>query len=252
MKKQVKCGLVLVLVLVLLCSLCGCKALDEMRKQQVFLGDSGEIFWNGSIYKPLPYNEYLAVDTDFETVYVTNKDVPVLLSSLFFEKTLEICTDRRFLLEMDEEYIYYCQASAYDAICARLELPFEAEILCYWYSEYNDDYFDYKPYTLTDEEAAAINQVKQTTEPKVMETDWLLDYDWSVALESRSADMLLCRNDMEIAVQGDTYYLLVSGDEENLVYTVPAELNDIFVQLLLTYTQSEDFGWMTDDEFIIQ
>lgn len=254
MKKQVKRSLVLVLVLVLLCSLCGCKALDEMRNAQIFPGESGEIVWNGTVYKALPYCEYLFVETVYDPIYLTEEDVPVLLSPVFFQQIFYTSEDGRFLMDPESENAYYCNATDYDAICARLETPFEAEILCYWYSEYSDDYFDYeyKAYTLTNEQMAAISQVTETVEPKAMEKEFLLDYDWSVVLDGCSADMLLRRSDMEIAVRGDTYYLVVYADVQNLVYTVPASMNDTFAQILRAYTESEDFGWMTDDEFIIQ
>ena len=130
---------------------------------------------------------------------------------------------------MESENTYYCSAAEYNAICTRLETPFQPEILCYWYGESSEDYFDYeyKSYTLTNEQAAVISQVLETVAPSTLGTEFFLDYDWSVPLESCSADMLLRRNDMEIAVRADTYYLVVYDGAEKLVYTVPSSLNNI-------------------------
>lgn len=254
MKKHVKRGLTILLILLQLCCLCGCRALDEMRKNQVFYDQSGQIRWNGSVYKALPYCEYLVVDTGYDTVYVTADNVPVLLSSIFSLQELYVSTDSQFLVNYGEEETYYCKEADYEALCARLEAPFEPDILCYSYEELNEDTFEYEYiyYTLTEEQAAAVRQITQTAEPKTMEEGFLLDYDWSLFLESCSADMLLRRIDMEIAVSGEKYYLVAHEEEQTLVYTVPETLKATFDQIVSTYKQTEEYLWMTEDEFIFE
>lgn len=85
MKKVIKTVLVLLAVVGMLLCLCGCTGLENMRKNQAFSRENGEILWNGAVYKALPESEYLFVDTGYfdDTVYLTEPDVPVLLSVFF-------------------------------------------------------------------------------------------------------------------------------------------------------------------------
>lgn len=253
MKKQTTRVLALTLIMLLLCSLCGCNALDEMRSNQIFARQSGEIIWNSTVYKALPYNEYLYVEAGYEPIYLTEEDVPVLLSPVFYQQIFYASADGRFLMNLESENSYYCNAADYDALCARLEAPFEADILCYRYSMFDEDTYDYTSdsYTLTEAQFSAVRQVVETVAHKVQEDGWMLDYDWSVVLEACSADMLLRRNAMEIAVRDDTYYLLVYTEEASLVYAVPASMNEIFAQILQSYKSSDSFAWMKDEEFVI-
>lgn len=124
MKKNVKTVLVLLTAVGLLLCLCGCSGLENMRKKQAFPGENGEILWNGAVYKALPGNEDFYVETgDYsELVYVTEPDVPVLLSSMFSEMDLYPSGDGVFLEDLDAG-IYYCREDRYEEMAA-----YEAEI----------------------------------------------------------------------------------------------------------------------------
>lgn len=85
MKKYVKI-IALVLSVFTFCTiLCSCDALDEMRDKQAFWQKDGSILYNGNTYVKLPvYKELNYKAYDHESyIHITEKDVPVLLSSEF-------------------------------------------------------------------------------------------------------------------------------------------------------------------------
>ena len=245
MKKNYKRGLAMLSVLIMLFSLCGCSALDEMRKGQAFYDENGNILWNGATYKALPYCAYLYCDRDYSSdIYLTETDVPVLLSSTFALEYLYPSTDGLLLSSVYTDS-YYCREDKFDALCARLQEPFVPDIVCYSYDLYNEETgeFETRYYTLTQEQVAAVELVTQTVEPMVMGNGWSLDYTWSLWLEECSEDMLLRRNSVDIAASGDTYYLFLYTDEGTLVFTVPEGCNDTFDALVSAYLQANDYYW---------
>jgi hypothetical protein len=251
MKKYLKRGLVLLLVLVQLFCLCGCDALDEMRENQVSANEDGSITWKGTVYKALPYCEYLWVDTEYEAVYVTEPDVPVLLSPMFADKELYISTQGNFLVdERDDwaDWVYYCPEDQYDELCARFDAPFAADKVCYAYDVYDDDY-EYRTayYTLTEQQVATVARVLQEVEPTTMQVQWLPYYEYSMWLMECSEDMLLRRDTMELAVNEGSYCIFVYTDTEVLVYTVPDTLTSDFAQIAATYIDAYEAMWGEDE-----
>lgn len=247
MKKMLKRSLALVLVLVQLVLLCGCDALDEMRENQVFFDENGDILWNGTTYKALPYSDLLNPELDYmEQVYVTEADVPVLLSSMLAQYYLFASTDGEFLVSNLAEPVYYCKASQHEALSARLLAPFEPDIVCYSYDVYDEETWEYDTqyYTLTQEQVEVIELVIEQVEPTVMGEGWSLDYDYDIWLEECSEDMLLRRNSMDIAVSGSTYYLFLYTDAQTLVFTVPDGCKAAFDGIVSAYM--EGMGDETD------
>lgn len=251
MKKNVKRIFAFLLVLMQLVLLCGCDALDEMRQNQAFLNEDGDILWNGSIYKKLPACAYLAPLYGRDTVvYVTEDDVPVLLSSMFSKHRYYPSDDRRFLREYGySEEVYYCEVSIYDAICARIQAPFEPDIVCYSYDVYQEDSYEYETryYTLTQEQVDAIKLVVQNTAPTTMQDGMYLDSQWTVYLEECSQDMVFRRSTMEISCAGSTYYLHLHTDNGQLLFTVPEGCNAIFGEIVKEYVDAE-YYYYADEE----
>lgn len=253
MKKNYKRIFALLLVLTQLVLLCGCDALDEMRQNQAFLNEDGDILWNGSTYKKLPACAYLAPLCDYDTIVnVTEEDVPVLLSSMFSQFYYYPSEDGRFLSARSHntDEVYYCESSVYDAICARIQAPFEPDIVCYSYDVYQEDSYEYetKYYTLTQEQVDAIKLVVQNTTPTTMQDGMYLDSQWSIALEECSQDMVFRRSNMEISYAGSTYYLHLNTDDEQLLFTVPEGCNAIFGEIVKEYLDAESYYY--DEELI--
>ena len=240
MKKYAKRLLAVILAALQLFTLCGCKALDEMRSAQAYLDPDGNVLWNGGVYKKLPESEYLCPANEYEKmVHVTEEDVPVLLSSMFSVMDFHISKDDRFLLEFSEGY-YYCEASIYEEILERIHKPFVSEVVCYSYEVYGDDPYEAEAaqYTLTQEQVAVITTVVENTEPTTMQEGMYLDTEWSVALEECSKDMLFRRSAMSISCAGNSYYLELFADQEALLFQVPAGCNDQFDQITKAYRES--------------
>lgn len=252
MKKNAKRIFALLLVLMQLVLLCGCNALDEMRQNQAFLNEDGDILWNGGIYKVLPASEYFAPECDYNTIVnVTEKDVPVLLSSMFSKSRYYPSDDGRFLEAHDYiEKGYYCEASIYDAISARIQKPFVPEIVCYSYDVYQEDAYDYetKYYTLTQEQVDAIKLVVKNTVPTTMQDGMYLDSQWQLRLEECSKDMLFRRSTMEISYAGSTYYLHLNTDNGQLLFTVPEGCNAVFGEIVKAFVDAE-FSFYVDEDF---
>lgn len=252
MKKNFKRIFVLFLAVIQLTLLCGCDALDEMRRNQAFYGEGTDIIWNGATYKLLPPCEYLYPEMDYETtVWTTADDVPVLLSQMLAEQPLTPSTDG-VILEQDYDTGYYCREDKYEQLIQRIQEGFDTEVVCYTYAVYDEEEWEYieKTYTLTDEQVEVIELITATVEPDTMGEGWSLDYQWSVPLQECSEDMLLRRYGPEIAFTGRTYYLLLTIDTETLIFTVPEGCYAQFDEITKAYTEAWYDEWGTEEEFI--
>ena len=83
MKKTTRI-LALCIALVFVClSATGCNAIEEMRERHGFYTKTGSIMIGDTEYLLLPENEYFSPLRDnADEIYVTDKDVPVLLSAM--------------------------------------------------------------------------------------------------------------------------------------------------------------------------
>jgi hypothetical protein len=238
-----------VLIVAQLFLLCGCNALDRMRKNQVFL-DGDTLVRDGQTYLLLPECEELCPEEDFgETVFVTASDVPVLLSPFYAQSILTPSTDGTFLVSAFD-YTVYCREDMYQQILQRIQNGFTPELVCYSYETYNPKTGEFSEdiYTLTDEQVEVIELITSTVEPEAMNADWSLNYDWSVVLETCSKDMLFRRCDLEIARVGRTYYLLLYTDTETLTFTVPTGCNAQLDQITEAYKASWESFWDEEPE----
>lgn len=237
MKKIFKRVLALVLAAALLCGLCGCSALDEMRKNQAYYDDAGNIVWNGATYKLLTYSGPLFPEIDYNAqIVVTEDDVPVLLSIFLAQMWLSPSTDGKFL--EDQSWNYYCREDAYDEIVQRLQEEFVPEVVCYFYDIYNEDTWNWeeKSYTLTQDQIAAIELVISTVEPvSYNATGMYPEYIYSLDIIECSADMLLQACSTALLVGNDRYYLELYTDTDTLIFTVPEGCNEIFGQIVSAY-----------------
>lgn len=232
--KKLKKVLLVLLAAVLILSLCGCDALDQMRENQVFLDEDGNISYNGVTYKKLPQCDLLYPETTNSIyLYVTEPDVPVLLSAAFVQEYLNVSSDGNFLFNYDSNY---CASDMYEEICKRIEEPFTPEVMCYEYDYYDveiDD-FRWETYTLTKEQMDAVSLVLQSVEPVDM-SQWSLNYDWSVSLQECSSDLLFRRGYLEIVSSENDFFLVRYSDQGTQVYPVPDGCWDIFNQIVSAY-----------------
>lgn len=223
--KKILCVLLLLAVVM---SFAGCAYLDNLRAQQAYLID-GNIHWGNVVYKPLPNSDTFSPTWGYGGLNVTDPDVPVLLSESFREFRVSVSEDCLFLA-YDK---YYCREDVYDYWAARMEEPFEAQVLGYYYyywdqvTETGGDAFN----VLTKEQKAAVEKVLETVEPLEIGEGWSINFDLYVTLESATEDLMF-RKDTGIVINraGSQYYLTVNGTSlgRETIYQVPAEYNTVF------------------------
>ncbi|MBQ8868261.1 MAG: hypothetical protein IJ027_00890 [Oscillospiraceae bacterium] len=124
MKAYIKRISALVLVAVSCLVLCSCSAIKEMRQEQAFYGENGEIIWGGQVYMQLDILSELPEELELNTSgwgRVTAKDVPVLLSKMFGEDMYY--NHNKTMLEM-EYSSYYAREDVYDYVEDLIKYPY--------------------------------------------------------------------------------------------------------------------------------
>ena len=118
--KNFKKIICLVLTILICFSLSGCKVIDRMRNSQIHYNKNQNLVYNNKVYKLLPDCEAFAPNMENrEFLYVTDKDVPVLLSRIIGNEA-NITEDKKFITFEDKNYIpqYYAREDLYDDIDA--------------------------------------------------------------------------------------------------------------------------------------
>ena len=246
--KQLKRLMGCLLIAALVFSLCGCSALDALRESQCFF-DGEDILRNGQIYRKLPSCDTLYPELDYEqAIYVTEDDVPVLLSPLLAKEHLLPSLDGAFLSNRYGVTIY-CREDLYDSIVDNIRNGFTPEIVCYSYNVYDEDSFDVKEefYTLTKEQTDVLSLITSTMEPEVWGEGWSLNCQWYINLEECTQDRLFRQSQLEIGFTGKTYYLTLYTDTRTLVFTVPDGCKAMLDDITKAYRDSWDQSWEEDD-----
>lgn len=224
------------LCLLLVFAFAGCSALDEARENQAFSLGYGEVRWNGDLYKALPENEYFCpVMPNGRSLCLTTEDVPVLLRDMFALAYLQVSEDKTLLQDYSGE-IAYCREDKFDQMAQRMILPFVPEELCFQYGYYDyekDQYVD-KFYTLNQVQVDAINTVLKDVTPRKMDKNTQFSGQ-TIMVQESSADHLMRRDHVEIAIEGLGAYLMVDGGKDTLVYTIPDALYSVFSELTTMY-----------------
>ena len=173
MKKFIRTAVLIFALTVLCFSLSACHVLDETKKAQAFKNDDGTVLYDGKIYKALPDSpelsalSYALASDRGNMVFLTDRDVPVLLSAFFGE---EAFTDKDkkiiftgYLTDGSSNSLKFCREDLYDALLEEIKNPvytkyvmkLDTSWLGYLYGEI--DIPDSIP--LTDAEVAAIEEV---------------------------------------------------------------------------------------------
>ena len=119
MKKILKTVAVILLVCSMLFAVTGCNYIDEMRANQGFWQKDGSILFRGSEYILLPACEQLDPEWDDAWIYITEPDVPVLLSDKFGD-WVDVSENGYFILATYEnggtDLSVYCRKDKYEEI----------------------------------------------------------------------------------------------------------------------------------------
>lgn len=254
MKKNTK-FLVLLLAMLLMClCLTGCDELDEMREIQAFWttqGSTDSITYNGVEYKKLPgYNNpnpmYNSQYSKY--IYVTDRDVPVLLSSRFSD-IMDVSDDENFIsgycyttdYYYSESYVspdseaVYCKSDIYDEVVEKINAGIEYTNYgfgyYYWDEKEMTDIWEY--YYLSSDETDAVNKVIENVEPI---TNSEIDYNnnYVLSLDKISEDKYFGKDSFDLYTDGlNTYYLVQYSEALDIhtCYKVPEELKPTFEKL---------------------
>ncbi len=231
-----------ILSALLLCSVfTGCDMLDEMRRSHAVKNEKDNIILNGNEYKYVPFASLTSL-FNFEIIetrdiYVTEPDVPVLLSEGFYENFGDVSEDGKYICIYDENYdtVYYCLIEEYDKLTERLEAPFEPEVLAYpyYYYDYENDEEIYGNYTLTEEERKAVEDVLRSVEPVQLENYSVYQAESYCILYECSDDLIFNRMVLGIEYKNGRYAVTRDiGNTITEVHRVPDELESIFAGIM--------------------
>lgn len=236
----------------------GCDALDELREQQAFYTEDGDILVNGVLYKELPQNEYLSPpynNWDSPEISLTEKDVPVLLS-IFFADDYLYPDDNNEYLQSSNSSIYYCREDIYDEIASRIENDTELDNICYTYDVYSEETDEYSSenYFLTTAQQRIVRSVLSNITPTDITNDssYYYDYEWQISIEFCSEDLLFRDYVGDICVNGNEYTIITYSDDGiAMEYRVPEVYEDTFKEITQPYIEVEEAFWETyyDEEF---
>lgn len=248
MKKILRLTALVLTLLMLIFTFCGCDAIDEARKNHGFWQDADKtvIELGGKEYKLLPECQYLnpSVDNSYDYVSVTDKDVPLLCKEIFGEDFLR-SDDGLFLVsgfygDIDGvKTLNYCVSDRYDEIVGRINGKIEMNRFCYTYYNHDDDYnYNAQVYYLSDEETNAVNRVLQSEEISVLgECDDYIDiYRCSKdgLFTEYCLDIMLFEEKMCIRVQTD----FLGSEKVDKYYAVSDELRGTFDKIVEKYMKS--------------
>ena len=246
MKKKFRFIAMLAIMALILSTLSGCMSLDDLRKDHAVYNDKQSIVYNDVEYKQIAnQNGYLKphVSDTLSNIYVTEADVPVLLSQTIGSH-FWVSDDGRFLIADDYTYsTIYCRTDCYDEIFARVTAKFVPTGYCYAYDKYNKEDYNHTEglYHLTDKQTAVIRKVLTTVTAEEYSFLPQLDFNNVVELEACSDDMLFRNYVMDIYQLSVGYCLVLQEDKDSKVtiYPVPANLGSEFADILKPMLEQE-------------
>ena len=239
MKQWIKRISLLLLLGVLLLSLCGCDDLDRMRELQIFQEEDGSFYHEGTHYVQLDANDYFNPVSNYtRNFYLTEADVPVLLSSEFAVGYLQFTEDGRFCRDVYHSNRWFCAEDLFEEIQAKNQKPFVPDTVFYEYYIYTGQgNYEKKLYVLSPEEIAAVDAVR-STEPLKLSDGMYISYDWGLGLTAATEDLLFQYGGPSIFEANNVYYLEVYGDTGSATYQVPEEYTATFAHILEAYVKA--------------
>lgn len=245
MKKALQMGLVLFAVCMLIACLSGCTSIQNQKAHQAFWTDAehNTIGWQGEEYvflcednginvlsgcRPKQTTSYTPIER-WDSIYVTDSDVPTLLASSFGE-IFSVSVWRNFLTTMDGRI--FCRASQYETIQKMMEHGISDERYAYISDNESE-----KLRVLTKEENALLEQI--VTETMQAKKQILFDDEYDDSEDTFVCELLRCAADVELGYyasidllqSGDGFYLSCEVDDAWHEYQIPAKYTDTVAEL---------------------
>ncbi|MBQ6948029.1 MAG: hypothetical protein IJN42_08265 [Clostridia bacterium] len=255
MKNKIRLLALLVLSAVALCSLGGCASLKDMRAAHGIYTDETyqTVLYNKTEYRRInDQGGYLRPHvTDMDhVIYLTEQDVPVLLSESMGVPYL-LSEDETFIISDNHETPdVYCRADRYDEIAALIVKPFAPTHFCYTYYKYDEQSFSSSEIMciLTEEQSEVIRTVLSTVPPTAITDKEYQDLHFLRELEACTEDALLRNYALDIYMTDNAYYLVIDQSGVGTYHPVPADLCDDISEILKPYLEHEEMLLSNIDE----
>lgn len=252
--KRIFASLLLVL---LLFSLCGCVDIDEMRdKHAVFADDTMEtVIYKKKEYKLLPVKDNMGWNADYNMpVYITQKDVPVLLASAIGE-SFYISKNEIFIIDDYNQSRAYCRSDMFETASKQMDNPQFVDIYDYEYYDYEKD--DYFTYELTEQQYTALKAAFENGTPTDMSNPYeYWEYYVDIYQYTENKLITISKYHLGIGQDGNCYVTDYQNTLGIVQKMAPAEYNGILKQILAKYIEStkyfdEFYEMLPEDDFII-
>lgn len=238
MKKVLRYVALFLTVALLALSLCGCGALDEMRKYHAISTENGDILLDGITYKPLPYHEALTCNWDSMGINLTAPDVPLLLSEMLAESTLWLSDNRVLIFDADTE-VYYCNEESYESLAQQIKEGPAYVGYSYSYNYWDEDLYEYvsKDCVFTADQVEVMDSILVTVKPVGMDgMQYLASFEEMADIYRHSADGYFNELICSIARSNDTYFLKMIVDNDTVaVYRIPDAYKNTIIDILQDY-----------------
>lgn len=244
--KKSKRWIALLLALLLCASLCGCQELEDMRANHAVWQEDGTILWNGVVYRELadvPEEYQHVVDG---MIFVTEADVPVLLSQEF-GTNWTVDTERGLLHSWNHngQETFFCREDRYEEMAEYFQKYFDKELVMdtYFYHSWPVSHGQQteETYYLSDSEKTAVNTLLNGSEFVVLKDQdeffgSFEDDEFCVTLGRCDEKFLFVEHYVvEIVSKREGFYLFLDGR----LATVPAEYNDVFRNNVADFYENE-------------
>ena len=229
MKKVIK-ALTIVGIISLFCMLfAGCDMLDEMKANHAIMSeDMQTISFRGETYLKLPDGTPPYVSPNYEAIFTTMADVPVLLSEDYgyytdydplrgllkvespmdYDYDYPVIIDYKGYMTSGQEYLYYCKENAYDKYIDILE---HSEANRIGFFDYGETY-----YTAVLSSDTSKEIIDYMTSAKDMTAE---AYEKAMSVEYDSVYEIY-RCDKEIVLREELYNFALSITKDREVYFV--------------------------------
>ncbi len=250
--KYIKKILCLTLAVLLCFSLIGCNAIDKMRDAQIHFNDKGNLEYDGKEYKQLPACDAFSPDITYSTnLYITDKDVPVLLSEQFGGRAYltkdELFINSHSYSTEDGNSAFFARTDIYNSIASRINAGDYFEGFCFYYQYWNEDgdigFFDQKEKIISEESEKAVKEIITNGTP-----DEEIDID--LLTQFTVTDLYACSNDLLFSEYSATIYktekfiyiTAFTGLNKELVFKVSEEYYDAINEIIESYNKLDAQG----------
>lgn len=252
MKKTLKIAISFLTLMFFCFILWGCEAnpedLAKIKETCGYYNEDGDIVLNDTIYKELPECEQLYPPSDYwaySDILISEKEMPLALIQAYFDEYFFSTLDKNFIFNETGE-IFFCKEEIYDEMVSRIEAGFTPTDLCYSYDAYSkeDDLFYTGYYKLSAEENRVVKSILSSITPTELDLTKEFNYEWLIYLEDCSSDLYFREYSIDLAVDGNKYYILSYPDEtQTLIYRVPQAHLDTIKGMAKTYIDAAEIYW---------